>query len=310
LTKLRKISIIFFEKKFEETRMDAINNFKNMKIAIVGLGVIGGSYGLGLKKLGCTEVFGIDTDLDTLKKAKEMGIIKDGSTNGKDILGDIDLIILAIYPKLVVNFIRENINNFKKNIIITDVTGIKMPIVNDVEIILKDADDADFIFGHPMAGREKKGIDFASDEVFWGANYIITPRARNKPQNIKIIEDLAYSLGFKRVNKISPQCHDEMIGYTSQLTHALAVALINSDIEGRDTGKFIGDSFRDLTRIAKINENLWSELFLQNKENLLYSIKKFEEELDKIKSALKRNDDDQLKELFKQSTLGREKLDK
>ncbi|MDR3260095.1 MAG: prephenate dehydrogenase [Fusobacteriaceae bacterium] len=286
------------------------NNFKNMKIAIVGLGVIGGSYGLGLKKIKCSEVFGVDIDTDTIKKAKEMGIIKDGATNGKEILGDIDLIILAIYPKLVVNFIKDNIDNFKKNVIITDVTGIKMPIIKDVEILLKDLGDIDFIFGHPMAGREKKGIDFASDEVFKGANYIITPTARNKLQNIKIIEDLAYSLGFKRVNKISPEFHDEMIGYTSQLTHALAVALINSDIEGRDTGKFIGDSFRDLTRIAKINEDLWSELFLENKENLLYSIKKFEEELNKIKSSLEKNDDGQLKELFKQSTVGRERLEK
>lgn len=159
-----------------------------------------------------------------------------------------------------------------------------------------------------MAGREKKGIDFASSQVFKGANYILTPIDRNKEENLDLIEKLAYEIGFKRVRRITPEYHDEMIGFTSQLPHALAVALVNSDVEGRDTGSFIGDSYRDLTRIANINEDLWSELFLGNKENLLMSIQSFEDELDKIKYAIKDNDIESLKKLFIKSTKRREKL--
>ena len=159
-----------------------------------------------------------------------------------------------------------------------------------------------------MAGREKKGIDFASSDVFKGANYILTPTSKNKEENLKLVENLAYEIGFKRVKRISPEFHDEMIGFTSQLPHSLAVALVNSDLEGRDTGNFIGDSYRDLTRIANINEDLWSELFLGNKENLLKSIESFECELDKIKDAIKDDDKESLKKLFIKSTKRREKL--
>ena len=178
--------------------------------------------------------------------------------------------------------------------------------IEDVLKILPE--NIDFVFGHPMAGREKKGIDFASDKVFQGANYILTPVERNDPENLNMIEDLVKKLGFKRVKRITPEFHDEMIGYTSQLPHAIAVALMNSDIEGRETGSFIGDSYRDLTRIANINEDLWSELFLGNKNNLLTSIKDFEDELDKIKNAINNDDKEELKKLFIKSTNRREKL--
>ena len=159
-----------------------------------------------------------------------------------------------------------------------------------------------------MAGREKKGIDYATNQVFKGANFLITVIDRNKDKNINLIEDLAYKMGFKHVKRICPKYHDEMIAFTSQLPHALAVALINSDIEGRNTGEFIGDSYRDLTRIANINESLWSQLFLVNKENLLKTIYNFEAELDKIKACLEKNDKEGLQELFIKSSKRREKL--
>ena len=154
------------------------------------------------------------------------------------------------------------------------------------DILAMLPEEIDFVFGHPMAGREKKGIDFASHQVFKGANYLITPTKKNKEKNIELIEGLAYEMGFKKVRRITPSFHDEMIGFTSQLPHAIAVALINSDEEGRDTGSFIGDSYRELTRIANINEDLWSELFLGNKDNLLKAINNFELELDLIKKAI------------------------
>ena len=277
-----------------------------MKIVVVGLGVIGGSFIMALKKAGFDDVYGIDINKESLKKAEQSGLIKKGFTSGEGIIQDADLIIISLYPRLVKNFILENKDNFKDGAVITDATGIKKLFIEDVLNILPP--NVDFVFGHPMAGREKKGIDFASAEVFSGANYIITPVKRNKTENIELIENVVKKLGFKRVRRISPEHHDEMIGYTSQLPHALAVALINSDVEGRETGSFIGDSYRDLTRIANINEDLWSELFLGNKDNLLKSIENFEIELDKIKFAIKNDDKEQLKKLFIKSTERREKL--
>ena len=277
-----------------------------MKIVVVGLGVIGGSFTMALKEAGYDDVYGIDINEESLEKAKKLGLIKEGFKDGQEIVKSADLIIISLYPRLVKQFIIDNKDNFKDGAIITDATGIKKLFVEDIIEILPE--NIDFVFGHPMAGREKKGIDFATSQVFKGANYIITPVARNKEQNLKLIEDLAYEIGFKRVKRITPEYHDEMIGFTSQLPHSLAVALVNSDKEGRDTGSFIGDSYRDLTRIANINEDLWSELFLGNKENLLMSIENFEIELDKIKDAIKNDDKESLKEIFIKSTKRREKL--
>lgn len=277
-----------------------------MRIVIVGLGVIGGSYAMALKEAGYTEVYGIDKDIETLRKAKALGIIKEGYVEEKEIIQEADLIVLGIYPNLVKNFIINNKAHFKDGAIITDVTGIKQLFINEIINILPE--NIDFVFAHPMAGREKKGIDYATNEVFKGANYLITVIDRNKDKNLDFIEDLAYAMGFKHVKRICPKYHDEMIAFTSQLPHALAVALINSDIEGRNTGEFIGDSYRDLTRIANINESLWSQLFLGNKENLLKAINNFEEELDKIKKCLESEDKAQLQELFIKSSIRREEL--
>ncbi|MDR3596015.1 prephenate dehydrogenase [Clostridium sp.] len=277
-----------------------------MRIVVVGLGVIGGSFTMALKEAGYDDVYGIDINEESLEKAKNLGLIKEGFTNGDEIIKNADFIIISLYPRLVKKFIIDNRENFKDGAVITDATGIKKMFIDDIINILPE--NIDFVFGHPMAGREKKGIDFATSEVFKGANYILTPVDRNKEENLKLIENLAYEIGFKRVRRITPEYHDEMIGFTSQLPHALAVALVNSDVEGRDTGSFVGDSYRDLTRIANINEDLWSELFLGNKENLLKSIVNFETELDKIKDAIKDNDTESLKKLFMKSTKRREKL--
>jgi len=277
-----------------------------MKIVVVGLGVIGGSFTMALKEAGYDDVYGIDINEESLEKAKKLGLIKDGFTSGEEIVKSADFIIISLYPRLVKQFIIDNKDNFKDGSVITDATGIKKLFIEDIVKILPE--NIDFVFGHPMAGREKKGIDFASSTVFKGANYILTPVARNKEENLNMIEDLAYKIGFKRVKRITPDHHDEMIGYTSQLPHSLAVALVNSDVEGRETGNFIGDSYRDLTRIANINEDLWSELFLGNKANLLASIENFEIELDKIKDAIENDDKEALKEIFIKSTKRREKL--
>ena len=275
-----------------------------MKITIVGLGVIGGSFALALKDLQEHEVYGIDNNEETLRKAEASGMIKEGSVTGEEFIRESDLIIIGLYPSLVLDFLRKHKGNFKKGAIITDVTGIKETFIKEALEIIPDY--VDFVFGHPMAGREKKGIDFASKEVFKGANYLITPQSKNKPENIELIENLVKQIGFNRIRTITPKEHDNIISFTSQLPHAIAVALINS--QEFDTGAFIGDSYRDLTRIANINEELWSELFLGNKENLLRKIEDFEKQLDLIKDALRTGDRETLTTLFKESGRRREKL--
>lgn len=277
-----------------------------MNILIVGLGVIGGSYAMALKAAGYEDIYGIDSNLETLRKAKELGLIKEGYVEGKEIVGQSDLIIISLYPRLVKNFIEKNKDYLKRGAIITDATGIKEHFVDDILSILPEG--IDFIFGHPMAGREKKGIDYASKEVFKGANYLITVTDRNKEENIKLLESIIYDMGFKNIKRINPKYHDKIIAFTSQLPHAIAVALINSDEEGRDTGSFIGDSYRDLTRIANINEDLWSELFLGNKKNLLESIDNFLVELNNIRNSIVNEEEEELKSLFIKSSKRREKL--
>ena len=277
-----------------------------MKILIVGLGVIGGGYAMALKEAGYSEVYGIDTNEETLKKAKEMKIIKEGFTREDEITSEMDLIVLAIYPNLVKNFIVKNKNKFKENALITDVTGIKQLFINDIVEILPQ--NIDFVFAHPMAGRENKGIDYATNKVFQGANFLIVETKKNKEENIRKIENLAKEMGFKHIKRTTPAFHDEMIAFTSQLPHVLAVALTNSDIENRNTGEFIGDSYRDLTRIANMNEKLWSLLFLGNKKNLLEAMNNFEAEFDKIKKCIEENDEKNLQKLFIKSTIRREQL--
>ena len=242
-----------------------------MIITVVGLGVIGGSFVKALKGLG-HQVYGIDIDLETLKSAKDGGYIIEGYQDGKEIINKSDLTIICLYPSLVLDFLKNN--EFKKGSIITDAVGIKSYFLQEAINIIDDS--VEFVSGHPMAGREKKGFEYASKEVFKGANYILIEHPVNKKKSIAFMEEFVAKLGFKSVKIMSPEAHDEVISFTSQLPHALAVALINSDNEKYDTGKYIGDSYRDLTSIANINEGLWSELFLNNRNNLLNSIDSFE----------------------------------
>ncbi|RRD40464.1 prephenate dehydrogenase [Leptotrichia sp. OH3620_COT-345] len=279
-------------------------------VTIVGLGVIGGSFAYSLRNIGVREILGVDTDEKTLLKAKERQIITEGFTHPKEALKKSDLVIISLYPEIMKSFISKYIDNFKDGAIITDVTGIKGKIMKNLKPILeKSGKNIDFIFGHPMAGREKRGIDFADSEVFKNANYILIKNESNKRENLEFLTEIIKNIGFKNISLLSEKEHDEIIAFTSQLTHAIAVALVNSDNQKYDIDKFIGDSYRDLTRIAKINEDLWSELFMGNKENLLKKIEQFESELDKIKYALESGNMDILKEKFITSTLRREKID-
>lgn len=276
-----------------------------MKITVVGLGVIGGSYIQAMHGLG-HEVYGVDINGSTLKKAKEAGYIVEGYVDGHDIISQSDMTIICLYPSLVLDFITSH--TFKKGSIVSDVVGIKSYFLEKALKIIDQ--DVEYISGHPMAGREKKGYDYASKDVFRNANYIVIEHQQNKKESIQFMCDFVSQLGFKSVKIMSPYTHDEIISFTSQLPHMIAVALMNSDNQKYDTGKYIGDSFRDLTRIANINGDLWSELFLNNKEYLLDSMELFEKQFDLLKKALIEEKADDLKVMFKESSLRREKLEK
>ena len=276
-----------------------------MKICIVGLGLIGGSYAMGLTKKN-HEVYGIDKNIDTINFALDKGYIKYGTTDNYEILKEMDLIILAIYPQSILNFLAENSEYFNSQQVITDVCGIKTSFVSKASLL---AGDAVYLSHHPMAGREKIGIEYSDCSIFNGANFLITPIENTPSFAIELLENIGKDLEFGRITVITPERHDKMIGFTSQLTHAIAVSLVNSDHD-EETKSFIGDSYRDLTRIAMINEKLWSELFLENKTELLSHIENFEAELDTLKEALKNDDKEKLNELFKHSTVVRKKMEK
>lgn len=276
-----------------------------MKVLIVGLGLIGGAYALRLKNKGYT-VYGSDINEKALEFAMKNNYIDYGSLDSKDFISEVNLIVLSFYPQAIISYLEANEHLFKENQVITDVCGVKSSFVEEAA---KKCGKAIYCSHHPMAGREKVGIEHSQLCVFEDANFLITPTEDTPQFAIDMINKMGVDLGFARFTIIDIKKHDRMIGFTSQLTHAIAVSLVNSDHDD-DTINYIGDSYRDLTRIAMINESLWSELFLENKEYLFMHIVSFEMELAQLKYALANNDKEKLEELFKKSTGIRRRMEK
>ena len=271
-----------------------------MNIAIVGLGVIGGSFAMGLRSAGYSNVYGVDVNEATVKIAVDQGIIKQGFVEANDILQDMDVIMISLYPNQIAPFVEQYRSVLKDGAILTDVTGVKTAIIEKVSKVLPST--VDFVFAHPMRGSEKQGIEGADHMRFIGANALITPVPTNKETSLQLIEKLYREVGFNQVMRVSPEKHDEQIAYVSQLMHVLSVAVVNSQQASEETLTFAGNSFHELTRIADINAELWSELFLNNRTALLTSIEQFETELNAMKRTLADNDEDELKNIFKQAT--------
>ena len=282
-----------------------INNETN--ILIVGLGIIGGSYAKGFAKKGYS-VNAIDTNEKTIEFALKNNIIKSGSTEvDAEMIGNADVVIFALYPHIFKSWIKENQKLLKSGAVITDVTGVKGCIVEDIQYILRE--DCEYIAAHPMAGCEKLGIENSNEEIFYQANYIIVPTENNTENAIETCRQIGEILGFARISTLSPSDHDEMIGFVSQLTHCIAMTLMTCN----DTEKledYTGDSFRDLTRIARIDEVMWSELFLLNKDALLHQMKLFTIEFSRLERMLMEADKAGIKEMMRHSTARRKLFDK
>ena len=273
---------------------------------IVGLGLLGGAYAKALKKKGYY-VMAIDINEDSIEYALENNIIDEGAVSGHELIEKADVIISGLYPKTMVQWIMDNQQYFKSGVVITDVSGVKSGIVDKVQENLRE--DAEFISSHPMAGREVSGVRNSDEKIFEVANFIVTPTEKNTPQGIEFAKQLGAVLGFKNITELSLKEHDKMIGFVSQLTHVIAVSLMNTN-DNTHLVEYTGDSFRDLTRIAKINEVLWSELFLLNKEILVEEIDAFAKELLNFREKLVNEDVEEMKKLFIQSTARRKLFDK
>lgn len=281
-------------------------DIKDKNILIVGLGVVGGSYAMALTAAGYKNVYAVNRSEASLKKAIQAGIVKGGSVNIEDFAAKADIAVIAVYPTGAEECARKLGALMKKGSLVTDVLGIKRYYSEKISAVLPDY--IDYVPAHPMAGREKRGLDYASADVLKGANFIITPITRSTPGGIEAVKSLACDMGFGKIRTLTPEEHDRVIAYTSQLPHALAVSLINSDEEDSGTGDFIGDSFRDLTRIAEINADLWQELFIGNGENLIAAIDMFTAQLSAIRKAVEEKDRESLVKQFEKSSARRHSL--
>ena len=276
-------------------------------ILIVGLGLMGGSYARALKRLGF-HIIAIDKDTDSVRWAEEQGIIDRGYDYvDEDAVRDADAAIFALYPEVFVQWIRDWQHLFKPGLRITDVTGVKACVVYGVQAALRE--DVEFIAAHPMAGREVSGVENSDDRIFRDANYIVVPTEKNTREAVEWCKSLGRLLGFRHIAELSPEEHDEMIGFVSQLTHVIAVSLMTCS-DNTHLVDYTGDSFRDLTRIARINDAMWSELFLMNREPLLRQMDVFLEEMAGFRKMLEFGDTEGMRAKMRLSTERRALFDK
>ena len=279
---------------------------KRKTYLVVGLGLLGGKYALELTRAGY-HVMGINRSQANLDWALEQGYIAEGKTRDfEELIQRADHIIFGLYPTALLDWMETYGKYIKPGCIATDVSGVKTGLVDKVQALMPQG--AEFIGSHPMAGKEVSGVRNAAKVDFTSANFIITPTPANSPAAIVWMTQLAYELGFARITTLTPEEHDHMVGYVSQLCHAIAVSLMCAS-DNASLAEYTGDSFRDLTRIAKINGEMWAELFLWNKDNLTAEIDQFSAALQQMKGYLQSGDREGLEEMFRISTERRSAFD-
>ena len=280
---------------------------KSKTYLIVGLGLLGGKYAQVLSQKGY-RVTGITHSAETMDFALSHGYVCAGKTEDfEDLVEQADCVIFGLYPTVLLDWVRQYGHLLRRGTLVTDVSGVKRGVVEPVQQALPEG--VEFIASHPMAGRETSGIAHSAEVNFAPANFIITPTEKNTPQGIQWCRELAETLGFCRISVLSPAEHDHMIGYVSQLCHAIAVSLMCAS-DNTELAKYTGDSFRDLTRIAHINDKMWAELFLWNKDNLISEIDMFSDALQSMREKLVQDDREGLEEMFRLSTERRSAFDK
>ena len=280
---------------------------KTKRYLVVGLGLLGGKYALELSKAGF-HVDGINRSEGHLQFALDHGYIERGKTHDfEDLVREADHIIFGLYPTALIEWFRTYGPLLKPGCIFTDVSGVKTGLVEPVQALCPAG--VEFIASHPMAGRETSSVEHAAEVNFAPANFIITPTGRNTPEAIAWVRELAEVLGFKHICTLTVQEHDRMVGYVSQLCHAIAVSLMCAN-DNTSLCEYTGDSFRALPRTAAITDKMWAELFLWNRDNLISESDQFDAALGALRSALAAGDREKLEEMFRLSTQRRAAFDK
>lgn len=280
-----------------------MRNLKDLTYGIVGLGIMGGSYAKAIRlnilsQNGSTgKILACNRSTACLSQATSEGIVDETFTSDKvqEMIPKCDILIVCLYPHKTLEFLKENRDFFKSGAIVTDISGVKGIFEKELPNILRS--DVDFIIGHPMAGGEKEGYAASKAEFFVNHNYILCEQSFNKEENLDLMRNFIREIGFSRITETTCDIHDNKIGFTSQLCHVIASALVES-AENPEITAFGGGSFEDLTRIAMINAPLWTELFISNKEKLVKHIENFQKTMDDFKNAIQTEDSEKLKELL------------
>lgn len=273
-------------------------------IAIVGLGLIGGSLAKAIKQKTQNFIIGFD-----LSSEVEMKALKDGTIDKKgelNSLSEVDILFLALYPDSAIDFLKRSLPYLKKGTVVTDLCGVKTYVFNRLSPICEEY-GLIYIGAHPMAGRECSGYDASLPTLFEGASFILTPGDNADSETINCLKEFADQLGFSRSIVTTPEHHDQMIAYTSQLAHVVSASYIKSPRVEFQNGYSAG-SYKDMTRVAKLNETMWSELFLENASPLLLEIDEMILHLNEYREAIANRDELLLKQLLKDSRERKERF--
>ena len=275
-----------------------------MKVGICGLGLIGGSMAKCYKLAGHT-VLGFDISTSTLGFAALSGII-DGELNEKTI-PECDLVLVALYPEATIEYIKKIAPLVSRDAILMDLCGVKTAIC-ECGFELAEKYGFTFVGGHPMAGKQYSGIKYAKENLFKGAPMVIVPHVFDDIAYLDRIKQILAPAGFGKISVTTAKRHDEMIAFTSQLAHVVSNAYVKSPTAEHHKG-FSAGSYKDMTRVAWLNEHMWSELFLENKEPLLFEIDSIISSLCEYREAIKNDDAERLTSLLRDGRIAKEKID-
>ncbi len=274
-----------------------------LKITIIGMGLMGGSFAKALKRGTGAVVTGFGRNMDALQDIVDEGILDHATTDPAEAVRDADLTVVCLNPDVAVRFIADNMPHFKSGSVVTDICGVKQPVIDGIIPHLRP--DVGFVPAHPMAGRERAGYQYSVETLFDNCNYIVTPLALNSVYHIDMVKRFAGSLGAGTIVLAEPGEHDEMIAFTSQLPHALAVAYVLA-AGARDPLPFSAGSYRDVSRVAAINAPMWAELFVENQPALLAEMKALQSVLDELERLLAAGDRQGLTGLLAQAAKTKE----
>ena len=276
-----------------------------MTIGVIGLGLIGGSLARTTKlHHPNAKVYGCDLNQETILQAKLLGAIDEELTD--EALTTCDVVLVALYPGAIIDWITAHADLFKDDALVIDCGGVKQIICEAIQPLARGK-KWHFIGGHPMAGREFSGFKYAKDDLFDRAPMILTPEPDSDPMLLQRARDFFMDLGFRRVQFTTPLTHDEMIAYTSQLSHVVSSAFVKSPLADKHRG-FSAGSFADMTRVARLNERMWTELFFDNRDALLPEVESLVDRLAAYRDALRDNDRDAMTALLREGRETKERL--